>query len=338
MAKTMGFEAKEVHRDNFHVAPHSGIFSVIPTKLVPYCELIRINKPVGFIYLYTSCASGTLLVECLSDQASSTFRLISTNIVLLVSAILFRSAACSWNDTIDQEIDQKVSRTRLRPLARGAISTNDAHKCTVLFLIGFLALQSTLSMMQGQMGAPVCAYYSTVFVVATGIYPFLKRITHYPQILLGFMQSWGIAIAFPAMGADLFTSKKHLTAASCKIISVMAWTMLNDTIYGFQDLEDDLKSGVKSLAVRTQDHPKILFGFLAATQVIALALTGFTIEAGIPYYVGLLAVLALLGVVICKVDLGDPENCGWWFQVGCHSVGIATVCCFLVEYVSRVQE
>ena len=94
-----------------------GILSIVAARLVPYGELIRIEKPVGFIYLYASCAPGTLMVECLADSIRPASRLIATNNVLLISSITLRSAACSWNDTVDQEIDRKVTRTRLRPIA-----------------------------------------------------------------------------------------------------------------------------------------------------------------------------------------------------------------------------
>ena len=114
--------------------------------------------------------------------------------------------------------------------------------------------------------------------------------------------------------------------------------MLNDTIYGFQDLEDDLKGGIKSLSVRSKDHPKLLFGVLATIQLATLAMTGLTIEAGLYYYVGLLVVAALLGIVIYEVDLGDPKSCAWWFQYGCHSVGVSTICCFLSEYIVRSHQ
>lgn len=166
-----------------------GILAIVPARLAPYGELIRIQKPVGFIYLYTSCASGTLMVECLADSITPASRLIATNIVLFISSIAFRSAACSWNDTVDQEIDRMVTRTRLRPIARGALSSQDAHSCTAVFLMASLCLQSQLPIGHDQAGAALCVYYSTPFIAAAGAYPFLKRFTHYPQLLLGFMQS-----------------------------------------------------------------------------------------------------------------------------------------------------
>ena len=336
MQSATDFDKSKTNPGRIYTPPRSGILSVIPTKLVPYGELIRINNPVGFIYLYTSCATGTLMVECLRASFSPLQQMAWTNFLLLVGSILFRSAACSWNDTIDREIDKKVSRTCLRPLARGAISPASAHTCTSIFLVAFLASQSLIPVMDGRLRTPFCALYSTPFILAAVAYPFLKRITYYPQVLLGFIQFWGIIIAFPALGENLFSSRIYLAAAGYNALSVIVWTMLNDTIYGFQDLEDDINSGIKSLAVRAKDHPKYLFTALATMNILFLALTGVSMKAGQSYYVGLWIVTTLLGIVIWNVKLTDPQSCGWWFRIGCHSVGLATVCCFLSEYASRM--
>ena len=287
----------------------SGILSFLPVKAIPFGELIRIDKPVGIIYLYTQCVSGTLLAVSLSEPVVKPSNLVATNIILFISSILFRSAGCSWNDAMDQAIDRKVSRTRLRPLARGAVSTTAAHVCTGCLLLAFFALQSQLPIMDLQEKPLLCVYYTTPFVVATGIYPFLKRVTHYPQLLLGFMNSWGLVLAFPALGLDIFSSQTRIAATSCIIISAIAWTAINDTIYAFQDVRDDQKAGVKSLAVRYESHAKILFGGIAFIQVSSLLLVGLIAEAGVQYFTGVLIVSCLLGVVIRDVDLEDPKDC-----------------------------
>lgn len=318
-----------------YTPPNSGILSYLPTKVVPFGELTRIDKPVGVLYLYTQCASGTLLAASLSDPLITPRRLVATNVILLISSILFRGAACSWNDAADQSIDKNVVRTRLRPIARGAISTTAAHVCTGSLLLVAMAFQSQLPRLIGQSNNRFPVYYSIPFIVAAGIYPFLKRFTHYPQLLLGFMNSWGIVVAFPSLGLDLFTSETRAVAASWMIVSVISWTALNDTIYAHQDLNDDLKAGVKSMAVRHRNHVKRLFEGLAGIQVLALLLVAFVIEAGVVYYIGVLFVSGLLSVVIKNVDLDDPQSCAWWFQCGCHLVGVATVCSFLSEYIAR---
>ena len=120
----------------------SGILSYLPASVIPFGELTRLDKPVGIIYLYTQCAAGTLLVALLAYPVVTSSRLVATNISLLISSALYRAGACSWNDTADREIDKKVSRTRLRPLARGAISTAAAHACTGSLLFFAIIFQS----------------------------------------------------------------------------------------------------------------------------------------------------------------------------------------------------
>ena len=329
-------QTKPTSLDSGYTFPKSGILSYLPAKVVPFGELTRIDKPVGVFYLYTQCASGTLLAASLADPIVTPSRLVATNTALLISSILFRAAACSWNDTADQVIDKYVWRTRLRPVARGAVSTTAAHACTGSLLFVAMILQSQVPRLSGQSQNLLCVFYSIPFIIAAAIYPFLKRITHYPQVLLGFMNSWGIVVAFPSLGIDMFTSEARIAAAACMTISVISWTALNDTIYAFQDLIDDLKAGVKSMAVRHNNHAKLLFGGLATIQVLALLLVGFVLGTGVMYYIGVLAVSALLSVVIAMVDLEEPKSCAWWFHGGCHLVGIATVCAFFSEYTRRL--
>lgn len=316
--------------------PKSGILSYLPSRMVPFGELARIDKPVGFLYLYTQCVSGTLLAASLSDPVVTPSRLMTTNVLLLINSILLRAAACSWNDTADQAIDKNVSRTRLRPVARGAVSTTAAHVCTGSLLLLFLALQSQLPRLSGQSNNLLSVYCSIPFIIAAGIYPFLKRVTHYPQVLLGFAMSWGIVVAFPSLDLGLFTSNVRIAAAGCMITSNITWTALYDTIYAFQDLNDDLKAGVGSMAVRHNKHAKLLFEGLAVLQVLALLLIGFMINAGMTFYLGILTVVSLLSVIIGSVELDDPKSCAWWFQGGCYMVGVATVSSFLSEYIVRL--
>ena len=323
--------------DSGYTFPRSGMLSYLPTRMVPLAELIRIDKPVGIFYLYTLCACGTLLAASLSDPIVTPSRLVSANVLLFISSALLRGAACSWNDTADQEIDKNVLRTRLRPIARGAVSTRTAHMCTGSLVFMALILQSQVPRLSGQPESPLCAYYSIPFIIAAGFYPFSKRITHYPQVVLGFMNCWGVVVAYPSLGIDLFTSETRMAAAGSMSISVIAWTALDDTIYAFQDVNDDLKVGVKSMAVRHRNHAKVLFAGLAFVQVLALLLTGSMVEAEMMYYIGVLTVSGLLGVIIRSVDLGKAESCAWWFHSGCHLVGIATVCSILSEYMVRVS-
>ena len=160
----------------------------------------------------------------------------ATNISLLISSALFHAAVCSWNNTSDRKIDKKVSRTRPRPVARGAVSTTAAHAYTGSLLFVAIILQSQLPRLNGQSQNLRCVYHSIPFVITAAIYPFSKRVTHYPQLILGLMISWGIWVAFSSWGIDLFTSEARIAGAACMTVSVVSWTSLNDTIYAFQDI------------------------------------------------------------------------------------------------------
>ena len=321
--------------ENGYTSPTSGILSYLPVSAIPFGELTRLDKPVGVFYLYTQCASGTLLVALLVYPVVTLSRLLATNISLLISSALFRAAACSWNDTADREIDKKVSRTRLRPVARGAVSIAGAHACTGSLLFVATIFQSQLSRLSGQSQDFCCVYYSIPFIITATIYPFSKRVTHYPQLILGFMNSWGIWVAFPSLGINLFGSGARIAGAACMTVSVVSWTALNDTIYAFQDIEDDVKAKVKSMAIRHKYHAKLLFTRLAVVQVLALLLVGFVVKAGVMYYIGIFIVSILLRVIIKGVDLDEPKSCAWWFHGGCHMVGLATVCSLFIEYFVR---
>lgn len=322
--------------DKGYTSPTSGVLSYLPAGAIPFGELTRFDKPVGVFYLYTQYAAGTLLAALLAYPVVTPSRLVATNFSLLITSALFRAGACSWNDTADREIDKKLSRTRLRPVARGAISTAAAHACTGSLLFVAIVSQSQLSRLSGQSQDLRCVYYSIPFIILAAIYPFSKRVTHYPQLILGFMNSWGIWVAFPSLAINLFGSGARIAGAACMTVSVVSWTAVNDTIYAFQDIEDDLKAEVKSMAIRHKNHAKLLFKRFAVIQVLALLLVGLVVKAGVVYYIGILIVSTLLRVVIKGVDLDEPKSCAWWFHGGCHLVGVATVCSLLIEYIVRV--
>ena len=331
-------ESKDSPSSVDYAPPNQGVLTILPPWLIPYGELTRIHKPVGYIHLYTPCAYGSLLAASLADPIIAPSELIAACLILGIISIFFRSAACSWNDTADRDLDQKVARTRLRPIARGAVSSKGAHVCTCSLLLAFLALHSMLPVWSQHSTTLPCVYYSAPFLIAAGIYPFFKRFTHYPQVMLGFALSWGVIIAFPALGLQLFTSQKSEVAAGCMVISTITWTVINDTIYAFQDIEDDLKVGIKSVAVRYRDNPKSLFGGLAVVQVLSLVFTGVVIGAGPIFFVCAFSVSGFLAILIRNVNLQDKGNCAWWFQRGCHSIGALTVYCFLSEYLRRKQD
>ena len=316
--------------------PTHGILARLPSSWVPYAELARIDKPTGIYYLFFPCVFSTFFSSMFFSTTAlpSPSTLLTTNALLLVGSVLFRSAACSWNDTLDRDLDAKVSRTRLRPLVRGAVTPTQAHVFTASQVVLGAALAATC------FPFPSFVLYAAPSVVLITLYPLMKRVTYYPQIILGFAWSWGIVMGFPAMGIDLFSGPSGaLVAASTFYAANLMWMILGDTIYAFQDLKDDIKVGVKSLPVAiviSQGRVKWIFAGLAAVQVSLLAATGVLAGAGPIYGIGTVAGTAVsLGMMIWKVQLGVPQNCWWWFKWGAWFTGTTIASGIIGEWFYR---
>ena len=311
--------------------PKNGFISYLPASWVPYAELARVDKPIGFIYLYFPCLFGTLLAASISEPVIAPTRLLNVNLVFVVGSFMVRSAGCSWNDIVDQDFDRNVSRTRLRPLARRDIPTSKALVFTVFqVLIGLVLVWVLLP--------TPCLYYSVPSILLTGLYPYGKRFTHYPQLILGCVFSWGVIIAFPALTIDLISNPESLTAAGCLYLSCIAWTMSYDTIYAAQDIKDDAKAGIKSPVVRHQGYTRRLLVGAASIQIALLCCAGVAIEATAIYFASTCFGTALvLGTMVARVDLSQPKDCIWWFKKGCLITGCIIGSGFVGEYAIRIN-
>ncbi len=307
--------------------PVTGILSRLPPSLVPYAELIRLEKPTGTYYLYLPCLFSTLLAGLLSSPVPAPGSIVATNALFLLGSAIFRGAACTWNDTLDRDLDAKVTRTKLRPLPRGAVTASQAHTWTAV------QLGAGMGVLAAAFPFPTSAIYAIPSVVIIGLYPLAKRVTHYPQVVLGFAWSWGIIMGFPAMGIGLFApeSSTALAAAGTLYAANIAWTVLYDTIYAHQDVKDDTRIGIKSMAVK--HGAKTILTGLAAVQVSLLAVTGWIIGAGPVYFLGTCggATTALV-TMIWRARLEKPENCWWWFKWGCWFTGGSVASGLMGEY------
>lgn len=304
--------------------PASGLLSRLPLAVVPYAELMRLDKPTGTYYLYLPCLFSTLLASLVTSHVPPPTSLLALNAFLFFGSGLFRSAGCTWDDILDRDLDPKMTRTRLRPLARGAVGVQQAY--------AWLAAQ-TITGAGIVMAAlpPACILYALPSVAVTAVYPLAKRVTHYPQVVLGFAMSWGIIISFPAMSIDLFGNPTALAAAGTLYSANIIWTVLYDTIYAHQDAKDDIKVGIKSIAVK--HGAKTLLSGLAATQVALLLVTGWIVGAGPIYFIGTCGgAMTALATMIWRVRLDRPADCGWWFKWGCWFTGGSIASGFLGEY------
>ncbi|KAL9078076.1 MAG: hypothetical protein Q9157_003015 [Trypethelium eluteriae] len=188
-----------------------------------------------------------------------------------------RGAGCTINDLWDRNLDPHVARTRLRPIARGAISPQTAIIFTGFQLLAGLGVLVSFP--------PACFFYGAPSLLLVATYPLAKRVTYYPQFVLGLTFSWGAFMGFPALGLDLLSDANLMLAAGALYASNVAWTVLYDMIYAHMDIRDDATAGIKSIALRHERNTKAVLSGLAAVQVGLLGLAGWTIGAGPVYYI-----------------------------------------------------
>lgn len=292
---------------------------------------MRIDKPTGIYLFYFPHLFGTLYAASFMRPKPSVSTLFGLNVYLFIGTIFMRGAACAWNNNMDREFDLKVYRSRLRPIARGAISPFQGNIFTgflTAVAAGFLIL------------LPLdCVQIATPSIILLALYPFAKRFIDYPQVVLGFQISIGVIMGSAAIGMNPLSSLENsplLASVGALYAANVAWTIIYDTIYAHQDIQDDSKAGVKSIALKFGDNTKFLLSSLAVLQVALLVATGLAMDMSFFYFAitgG--GALATLGFMIWSVDLQKPEQCWWWFQKGCWYTGGAMAGGFLLEYLRR---
>ncbi|KAF3936415.1 hypothetical protein ABW19_dt0203245 [Dactylella cylindrospora] len=310
--------------------PTTGLLSHLPPRIIPYAELIRLDKPTGGLYLFYPCAWSTLMAATMAAPISPPLAVASTILLFGSGAFIMRSAGCTINDFWDRNFDKHVWRTRHRPIARGAVSPTSAF-----FFAGGQCLVGLGVLLQFPVEAILCGLPSIILVCT---YPLAKRVTHYPQFVLGLAFSWGALLGFPALGVSLFDGSMALMAASCLYGSNVFWTVLYDIIYAHQDLRDDVKAGVKGIVVRHPEITKPIMTALNVLQVGLLGAAGYFAGLGPVYYAwSVLGAGAANGWMIWKANLQDEKECWEWFKwnswmVGGVMVGGGLTAEYLLEY------
>lgn len=248
------------------VARFRALFPEFHAKLPALVELTRANKPIG-IYLLLWPTIGALWIAA---EGVPPFSLL---FIFVVGTAIMRSAGCCVNDIADQKIDAKVSRTSQRPLVEGALRRQDAFYCfAVLSILGFILVLFTNR-------TTVLLSFAAIFLVA--IYPFMKRFTNLPQLVLGVAFSWGILMAFTAQTGGIPQAAYLLFIANC------LWTVAYDTQYAMVDREFDIEIGVKSTAILFGEADKLIIGSLQIMFILALWLAGLQFELGFFFYLSL---------------------------------------------------
>jgi 4-hydroxybenzoate polyprenyltransferase len=312
--------------------PKSGILARIPASWVPYAELVRLDKPTGTYYLFFPCLFSTLMAAPLATPMATPSSVIGTSLLFFAGALIMRGAGCTINDLWDRNLDPHVARTRLRPIARGAIAPLQGVVFTGFQLLAGLGI---LLQFPWQ-----CFFYATPSLLLVASYPLAKRITYYPQFVLGLTFSWGAFVGFPAMGVDLLANSSALTAAALLYTSNVAWTVLYDMIYAHMDIKDDAKAGIKSIALKHDAETKQVLAGLAFTQVALLAGAGLASGAGPAFFIGSCGgALLTLGIMIKRVNLKSVKDCWWWFVNGCWFTGgaisLGLAADYMIKYLDR---
>lgn len=287
--------------------PASGLLSYLPRACAPYAELVRLDKPTGTYYLFLPCLFSTLLAAQLTTPVAPPTTVLSTSALFFAGALIMRGAGCTVNDLWDRNLDPHVARTRLRPIARGAVSVRQA--------IPFLGLQLLAGLGVLLQFPSQCLLYGVPSLLLVGTYPLAKRITSYPQFVLGLTFSWGAIMGYPALGIDLLSNTSALLSASCLYASCVAWTIVYDMIYAYQDIRDDAAAGIKSIALTQEANAKAFMTAVSAVQVSLLAGAGLAVGAGPVFLVGTCGgATATLGYMLWKVDLRSVNDCWKWFK------------------------
>ena len=299
-------------RSSLYQLPKTGFLSHLPLSWVPYAELARLDKPTGTYYLLFPCLFSTLMAAKYTVAAPMTA--LTTSLLFSTGALIMRGAGCTINDLWDRNLDLYVERTRLRPIARGAVTPSQAFIFT-----GFQLLAGLGVLLQFPSS---CLYYGIPSLLFVASYPLAKRVTHYPQFVLGLTFSWGAFMGFPALGFDALADKDALRAVVALYASCVSWTVLYDMIYAHMDIKDDAKVGIKSIALRHAERTKAVLLGLAVVQVGLLSASGLAIGAGPLFFVGSCgSAAATLGLMIWKVNLKDVSSCWWWFKNGAWFTG-----------------
>ena len=263
-------------------------------KIRPYIELIRLNHPVGIALLALPCLFGIFLAAKNSVDFS-VGALIKDVLLFIIGAVLMRSAGCVINDIFDRDFDTKVVRTKLRPLASGALKLYEA-----LIFLALLLSAGLIILLQFNHYTIIAGFIALGLVV---IYPLMKRLTFYPQIFLGITFNYGILMADLAINEKLFISTMVLFAAC------IFWTLIYDTIYAFQDIEDDIKIGIKSSAIKFSSRPPATLIGLSMTMFVLVFFVGILQNFGVRFYFFTAVAFFYETFLVLRCNYSSPPLC-----------------------------
>ncbi len=284
-----------------------------PVAVRPYLKLARIDRPIGTWLLLFPCfwSLGLALAQRQELTVDNGFAWRAV-ILFSLGALVMRGAGCTFNDIVDRDFDARVARTAERPIPSGQISVAAA--------IGFLLLQLLVGLLILVQFNSFAIWLGIASLALVFIYPFMKRVTFWPQTWLGLAFNWGALLAWGAVNGRLDWP------AILLYIAGIAWTLGYDTIYAHQDKEDDALVGIKSTALRLGDATKPWLVFFCGTATAFFLAAGCLVGLTWPFWAAMLAIALHFAWQITTLRIDDPNDClakfnsnrfiGWIFLAG----------------------
>mgnify|MGYP001181792036 CR=1 FL=1 len=258
-----------------------------------FIELTRLERPIGYMLLFWPCAWGLTVAYDFSKDKNIYFIYL---LLFFAGAMLMRSAGCIINDIADRKFDKKVLRTKNRPIASGKISV----KLGLIYASG-LCLLALFVLLNFNLFTIIIALGSMPLAFA---YPFMKRITYWPQFFLGITFNYGLILGWSSINNDISTIPLLF------YFGAIFWTLGYDTIYGFQDIKDDEIIGLKSTSIKFKKIPYIFLYMSYSIFFISLIALGHLMNFNIYYYISLIIIFfQLFFIQLKKLDIKSPKNC-----------------------------
>lgn len=290
---------------------------LLPVAMRPYARLARLDRPIGWWLLLLPCWWSSALAAAALGHRPNLWHFL----LFLVGAVVMRGAGSTWNDIVDRNLDGRVERTRNRPIPSGAVSARQA----ALFM-GAQLLTGLAVLMAFNRATIALGFLAMLPVV---IYPFIKRISNHPQIVLGFAFAWGALMGWPALTGSL------AAPAVLLYVAAIVWTVGYDTIYALQDIEDDPSVGIGSTALHYGEKVPL---FVAVMYGLAVALVALAVGLAVPTgpfaWIGVAGFAGHLARQVRQVRLDDPKHALMLFKSN-RNAGLILTGGFLAEALYR---
>ena len=287
---------------------HRGLVALLPQRLRDYALLARFDRPIGWWLLFWPCAWGVWLAG-----AGAQWALVGW---LLLGSIAMRGAGCVYNDIVDADLDRQVARTASRPVASGRVS----RKAAGIWLLA-LCLIGLIVLLQLRWQAQLVALASLALVAG---YPFMKRITWWPQAWLGMVFTWGALVGWIELRTD------RLDVLAALYAGAVCWVIGYDTIYALQDREDDAMVGIRSTALRFGSHVRLAVGGFYALAAALWAAAFWLLREDWLALLALLPAAMHLGWQVLTLDPADGGNALARFRANRMAGLLVAAACFVV--------